>query len=126
MNQEQFPTEKELEILQLIWHNGPSTVRLINEELNQNKKVGYTTTLKLMQIMAEKGLLSRDESSRNHIYHAEVKMNKTQNALTEKFLNQVFGGSSKQLIMQLLGNSKASAKDINEVKEYIKKLESDK
>lgn len=123
MNQEQLPTEKELEILQLIWQNGPSTVRLINDELNKNNKVGYTTTLKLMQIMAEKGLLSRDESSRNHIYHAQVKMSNTQNMLTKKFLNQVFSGSAKQLVMQLLGNNAASAKDLEEVKEFIKNLE---
>jgi predicted transcriptional regulator len=117
------PTESELEILQLLWLLGPSTVRTINEELNKVKTTGYTTTLKLMQIMAEKGLVSRIKDGRNHIYSAAVEQQAAQRQLLDKLLHGVFGGSASKLVMQALGNHEATKKELEEIKKYIEKLE---
>ena len=86
------PTESELEIFQIIWKHGPSTVRFINDKLNEKKKVGYTTTLKIMQIMAEKNLVTRDEESRSHIYSTAYKKDETQKVLLDRFLETCIGG----------------------------------
>jgi len=120
---DQNPTEKELEILQIIWENGPSTVRFVNDQFQKEGDVGYTTTLKLMQIMTKKGILKRDTTDKNHIYHAVVQKKKMQNVLTQKFINKVFKGSASQLVLQVLGNSGATEKEIEEVKQYITKIE---
>lgn len=117
------PTEKELEILQILWMHGPSSVRFVNESLISNKPIGYTTTLKTMQIMADKGILSRTKSGKTHIYEAILQMDKTQKLLTQKFMSRVFQGSAAQLVMQVLGNSKPSLEDLQEVKKYISDLE---
>src|SRR5215207_3213213 len=99
------PTKSELEILQVLWQHGPSTVRFVNDELNKNKRqVQYTSTLKLMQIMAEKGLLKRDESSMKHIYSAAQEEHKTKNFLLERFVDSMYNGSGGKLMMQLLGS----------------------
>lgn len=117
------PTEKELEILQVIWSEGPCTVRTVNDVLNKQGEVGYTTTLKLMQIMFDKGLLSREKDGKTHIYHAEVSEQKAQKQLVDKLLNTAFGGSAMKLVMQALGNSKSSKEELQEIKDYLDKLE---
>jgi predicted transcriptional regulator len=117
------PTEAELEILQMLWSQGPRSVRELNDELNQSKPVGYTTTLKILQIMAEKGLVTRIKDGRNHIYTAAVEQKATQQQLLDKLLNGIFGGSAKKLVMQALGNHMASKEELEEIKQYIEQLE---
>ena len=121
--QKHKPTAAELEILQIIWQNGPSTVKNINDLLNVKKEVGYTTTLKIMQIMAEKGLLSREKDGRSHIYNTVSKENETQSLLLEKMLATAFSGSASKLVMQAIGRNKTSKKEIEEIKDFIEKLE---
>ena len=117
------PTESELEILQLLWEHGPVSVRFVHEIVAQQKDVGYTTTLKLMQIMAEKGLVTRDTSSRTHIYQAAVNEEITQQNLLEKFVDSTFRGSAMKLVMQALGNNKASKEELAQIKDLIQKIE---
>lgn len=118
------PTESELEILQILWKNGTATVRDVHEELAQLKEVGYTTTLKLMQIMHEKGLVKRDESMRTHVYQAAVNKEKTQKHLLTKMIDSLFGGSSTQLVLQALGSSEGnvSAAELEEIQQLIENL----
>jgi len=117
------PTEAELEILQVLWENGPSSVRFVNERLNEEREVGYTTTLKLMQIMVEKGLASRNTERRTHVYKAEVAESDTQRRLLEKFLDTAFRGSATKLVMQALGQHEASREELEEIKALIEELE---
>jgi predicted transcriptional regulator len=117
------PTESELEILQVLWQKGSSSVREVNETLNTGREIGYTTTLKLMQIMHEKGLVSRNTESRSHIYTATVSQESVQSQMLTKFLNQAFQGSASKLVMQLLGQHRASPSELNEIKEMIDQLE---
>lgn len=117
------PTESELQILQVLWSEGPSSVRTVNEIICEEKETGYTTTLKLMQIMVDKGLLTRDTSSRTHIYKAAFDKTETQGTLLASFLKNTFGGSTTQMVMQALGNHKASKTELQEIKELIEKLE---
>lgn len=120
------PTKSELEILQVLWKHGPSTVRFVNDTLNEMKRVvQYTSTLKLMQIMAEKKMLVRDESSMKHIYSPAVEEQKTKSALLEKFVDAMYNGSASSLMLQLLGNKKTSKKEIDAIKEIIQKMEKD-
>jgi predicted transcriptional regulator len=119
------PTESELKILQLLWEFGPSTVRFINDKLNEIREVGYTTTLKLMQIMHEKGLADRNTDARTHIYSATVTEGATRNSLLNQFLDKTFRGSATQLVMQALGNHKASQDELDEIKALIAKIEED-
>lgn len=125
-NKLQKPTERELEILQVIWSSGPSTVREINETLSVDGSIGYTTTLKLMQIMFEKGILSRTKSGKTHIYQATISREDTQKHLIDKLLDTAFQGSAMNLVMQALGNSKSSKKELDEIRDYLDKLEGDK
>ena len=118
------PTEAELEILQVLWKHGPTTVRIVNDELNNKKEVGYTTTLKIMQIMFDKNLLKRDESKRSHLYSPVVKETETQSLLLDKFLQTAFAGSATKLVMQALGNHKASKEEISRIREFLDNLES--
>ena len=120
------PTEGELEILQVIWANGPSTVRFVNDQMSKDKRVGYTTTLKLMQIMAEKGLLKRDTSGKTHIYKAAVSQQKTQQQLIDKLMTTAFGGSAMKLVMQALGNKKSTKDEIDEIRAFLDQLEGGK
>ena len=120
------PTGAELEVLQILWKNGASTVKSINDELNKNKKVGYTTTLKIMQIMYKKRLLNRERSGRSHIYKPVPQKDETQNVLLEKILETAFAGSASKLVMHALGRSKTSRKEIEEIKEYLTKLDGQK
>lgn len=117
------PTESELEILNILWNEGPSNVRTVNNIINQQKEVGYTTTLKLMQIMTQKGLVERDESARTHIYSAKIKAEDIQGEMLDKLLNTAFGGSASKLVLSALGSGKTSAKELEEIKALIQKLE---
>ncbi|GJM32023.1 MAG: hypothetical protein DHS20C18_10240 [Saprospiraceae bacterium] len=119
------PTESELEILQLLWAHGPSTVRFVNDQLNEYREVGYTTTLKLMQIMADKGLARRNTESRTHVYSAGVSESDTQEHLLKKFLDATFRGSAMKLVMQTLGNHETSPEELDEIKALIEKMEKD-
>jgi len=118
------PTESELEILQILWIKGLATVREVHEELIKTKDIGYTTTLKLMQIMHEKGLVKRDESMRTHVYQPAVNKEKTQKHLLTKMIDSLFGGSSTQLVLQALGNSegKATEAEIEQIQTLLDNL----
>ena len=117
------PTESELEILQLLWALGPSTVRAINERLNERREVGYTTTLKLMQIMSEKGLASRQEEGRLHIYTAAAEEIATKGVLLRQFVDAAFRGSAMQMVVQALGNHEATSEELDEIKALIHQIE---
>ena len=104
MSKQIKPTEGELEILNILWEKGSGTVREVFDVLTQSKESGYTTTLKLMQIMHEKGLLDRDDSSRSHIYKAAVNREQTQGQIVKRMIDTVFNGSPMNLVMQALGN----------------------
>jgi len=117
------PTESELEILQVLWQNGPSTVRFVHEALSKTKEAGYTTTLKLMQIMAEKGMLEADKASRSHVYQPLLEEENTQRQLLDRFLDATFRGSASKLVMQALGNSKTSPEELNQIRNLLDKLE---
>ncbi len=116
------PTESELEILQVLWKHGPSSVRFVNDELSKVKEVGYTTTLKIMQIMHGKGLLDRQEEGRYHVYQPTVSEEHTQKHLLEKFVESAFGGSTMKMVMQALGGHKASDKELEEIKKLLENL----
>lgn len=116
------PTESELEILQILWNKENATVREVHEELSKTKDSGYTTTLKLLQIMLEKGLVTRDDSNKTHIYQPAVTRQKTQKQLLDKMINTLFSGSSTQLVLQALGNQKASKDELEEIQKYLDNL----
>ncbi len=113
------PTKAELEILQVLWEFGPSTVRFVNEQLNLQKDVNYTSTLKQMQIMTEKGILKRDESQMKHIYIPVEAEEKTKDQLLDRFVNTLYKGSASRLMMQLLGNDKISKEEIEAIKKML-------
>ena len=118
------PTESELEILNILWMKDTATVREVHEELSKSKDVGYTTTLKLMQIMHEKGLVKRDESMRTHVYQPAVNKERTQKHLLDKMIDSLFGGSSTQLVLQALGGGeqKVSAEELAQIQTLIDNL----
>jgi BlaI family penicillinase repressor len=118
------PTKSELEILQVLWEFGPSTVRFVNDHLNEEKReVNYMSTQKLMLIMLEKGFLTKDESQMKHVYSAAVEEGKTKGLMLDRVVDTLFNGSASSLMMQLLGNSKMSPKEMEEFKELIKKID---
>lgn len=118
------PTKAQLEILQVLWKNGPSTVRFVNDRLNEQKQaVGYTSTLKLMQIMFEKELLKRDDSNMTHIYSAALEETKTKRLVLEKFVDSMYNGSVRELMLELLGNEKTSHKDWQVIKGLLDNLD---
>ncbi|MBV9987543.1 MAG: BlaI/MecI/CopY family transcriptional regulator [Chitinophagaceae bacterium] len=118
------PTRSELEILQVLWEYGPSTVRFVNDRLNEEKRaVQYTSTLKLMQIMVDKALLTRDESQMKHIYRPAAEEQQTKGFLLERFVETMYKGSASSLMMQLLGNKKTSKKELEAIRELVKKLD---
>ena len=121
-NNQNKPTESELEILQVLWEHGPNTVRFVNDELSKTKETVYTTTLKLMQIMHEKGMVQRDETTRSHIYSAAITETATQKQLLDRFLDTAFRGSALKLVMQALGNQKTSKQDLTEIRNLLDKL----
>src|SRR6266576_4653404 len=115
------PTDAELAILSVLWERGPSTVRDVHDELNQHAPTGYTTVLKLLQIMTEKGLVVRDESNRAHIYEARYSEQKTQRQLLTDLMERAFGGSSVKLVMQALSSNKASAEELEAIRGLLAK-----
>jgi predicted transcriptional regulator len=117
------PTESEMEILQVLWELGPSTVREVHDILSETKDSGYTTTLKLMQIMNEKGLLNRNDNAKSHVYTAAVKKESIQKQVVSKMINGLFKGSSARLVMHALGNHRASKEEILEIKRYLDEIE---
>ncbi|GGG98056.1 MULTISPECIES: BlaI/MecI/CopY family transcriptional regulator [Pedobacter] len=117
------PTKAELEILQVLWEFGPSTVRFVNDKLNEQREVNYTSTLKQMQILTEKGILKRDESQMKHIYIPVEAEEKTKVQLLDRFVNTLYKGSASQLMMQLLGNEKTSKKEIEEIKRLLDSMD---
>jgi predicted transcriptional regulator len=117
------PTDSELEILRVLWRRGPSTVRDVYDELKGDKPVVYTTTLKLMQIMADKGLARRDEDQRAHLYTAMVPKESTQRQLVRDLLERAFGGSALDLVMQALSAKQATSSEIDQIRQMLDKYE---
>ena len=117
------PTESELEILQVIWKKGQCTVRDVHEELTKSKDAGYTTTLKLMQIMHDKGLVERDTTAKTHLYKAVITREQAQNTALDKILDTVFKGSTADLVIQALGQHRASKDEIDAIKNYLQQFE---
>ena len=113
------PTDAELAILRVLWDRGPSTVREVHETLAETRETGYTTALKLMQIMADKGLVTRDESSRTHVYTARLTQGETQRQLVSDLLDRAFGGSAAALVLQALRAGETSADDLRQIQELI-------
>lgn len=103
----------------MLWQHGPRTVRQVNDQLSQQREIGYTTTLKLMQIMYEKGLLTRSEEAKSHVYTAALSEQEAQQSLLDRFLETAFKGSASQLVMQVLGRHKTSADELNEIKRLL-------
>lgn len=120
------PTESELEILAILWELGEASVRQVHERLSQTKDTGYTTTLKIMQIMHTKGLVSRDEKSRSHIYTPVINKKDTQSSLLKNLMNTAFGGSAQNLVMQALGQENPSKEDLDEIRAFLDQLENKK
>jgi len=123
MRKKNKPTESELAVLQILWEKGPSSVRTVNDKLNQHREVGYTTTLKIMQIMAEKGLCTRNTESRTHIYIPVIPEDEVKSSLVNSFVDSLFKGSTAKLVLQALGNSKATQEELDEIKSLIQKIE---
>lgn len=123
------PTRAQLEILQVLWKHGPSTVRFVNDQLNrqrpQDQFLSYTSTLKLMQIMHEKELVHRDESNMTHVYSALLEEQKTRSIVLKKFVDAVYDGSVKNLMLELLGNEKMNGKDLDTIKKMLDRLDED-
>ena len=117
------PTDRELAILGILWNNGPSTVRLVNEKMNKKQKTGYTTTLKLMQIMTEKGLLVRDDSKFQHVYKPALSEEKTQKKLVKDLLERAFSGSAEKLVMRALSDKKISSEELTKIKKMLEQME---
>jgi len=121
------PTRSELEILQVLWEYGPNTVRFVNERLNEaRREVQYASTLKLMQIMVDKGLLHRDESQVKHVYSPASEEYKTKSLLLDKFVDSLFNGSVSSLMLHLLDNKKTSPSELDAIRELLDKAKKDK
>ncbi len=116
------PTESELEILKILWNKETATVRDVHAELSKTKESGYTTTLKLMQIMFEKGLVKRDDRNKTHVYEPAISKQKTQKQFLDKMINTLFAGSSTQLVLQALGNQRSSKEELEEIQKYLDNL----
>ena len=119
------PTDAELAILRTLWQQGPSTVRQVQEALNRDRETGYTTVLKTLQIMTEKGLVERDESQRTHVYQTRLTREQTQQQLVGDLLNKAFGGSASQLVLQALAAKPASADELARIRQLLNDLEGD-
>ena len=123
MSKPHKPTDAELEILRTLWEIGPATVRQVHDELSQNRDVGYTTVLKLMQIMREKELVVRDESKRSHLYRAKRREEVTQNQLVADLVKRAFAGSTEKLVMRALAAKKSSREEITQIRKMLDELE---
>lgn len=117
------PTEKELEILQVIWNRGTATVREINDKLSESREVGYTTTLKILQIMHDKGLVSREKDGKTHIYASNISETETQQSLVGQLMDSAFRGSAMNLVMGALGSRKSTQQERDAIRRYLDKLE---
>lgn len=120
------PTEAELEVLEILWENGPATVRQVNDRVNQRRETGYTTTLKIMQIMHNKGMLRRKEDGRMHIYQALLEEQATRQRLLDNFLETSFRGSAANLAMQALGNGAPTKDELKQIRQLLDQLEGGK
>ena len=123
MKKRQRPTDAELEILRVLWNRGPRTVKQVHDELSKSKTTGYTTVLKFMQIMVDKGLLRRDDSPYAHIYEARVPRDKTQRNMVADLLDRVFDGSMSGLVVQALAAKRATSAELAEIRKILKKYE---
>jgi BlaI family transcriptional regulator, penicillinase repressor len=119
------PTDAELAILGVLWRQGPSTVRQVQEALERLQPTGYTTALKLLQIMAAKGLVDRDESQRSHVYRARFREDETQRQLVDDLMERAFGGSAQRLVMQALASKRATPEELDAIRQLIDKLEAE-
>ena len=128
MNHKAFirPTEKELEILQILWKKGPVSVKDVHEDMGGDSQNGYTTILKLLQIMHEKGLVTRQKSGKLHLYKAVASQELTRQFMIDKMIDTVFQGSAMQMVMSALGNQKSSKAELLEIKRYLEQLEGEK
>jgi len=117
------PTTAELSILSVLWNDGPSTVRHVNEELNKSRRVGYTNTLKMMQIMHDKGMLNRDESSRSHIYSSAIEPDMVKRDMVSEMIDSVFGGNANELLLHALGNYNPSQEELKEIRRMIDQID---
>lgn len=115
-------TAKELEILLILWNFGSATVKTINDEQNKVEEVGYTTTLKIMQLMAEKGILRRETKGRSHMYTSNISEEEIQNFLCNRYMHTTFGKSAMKLVLKALGDQKSSTKELQEIRNYINNL----
>lgn len=120
------PTDAELAILSVLWERGPSTVREVHDALSATHDSGYTTVLKLMQIMTDKGLVTRDESQRAHVYSAREGEQKTQRQLLGDLIDRAFGGSPAKLVMQALSASRASTEELHAIRQLLDQMEEEK
>jgi BlaI family transcriptional regulator, penicillinase repressor len=120
------PTDAELAILRILWDRGPSTVRQVHDILGRERQAAYTTALKLLQIMTEKGLVERDERDRTHIYRARLSEETTQRQLVRDLVDRAFGGSSSKLVMQALATKRASAEELRDIRKAIDGARNDK
>ena len=123
MRKRQKPTNAELAILRVLWDRGPSTVRQVQDELSKSKKTGYTTVLKFMQIMVDKSLLRRDDSSYAHVYEARIPREQTQRNIVADLLDRVFDGSMSRLVVQALAAKGATSEELAEIRKILKKYE---
>ncbi len=122
-----IPTKGELEVLKILWKNGPSSVRWVHDSLSANvKDVRYTSTLKTMQVMTERGMLKRDETNMTHVYYPLLEEEKTMGTILDRFIDSVYGGSMSNLLVTFMNNGKSSAEELKKVKELLKKMEKDK
>lgn len=118
-----LPTDGELEILDVLWQDGPSTVRQIHAQLEQRRAIGYTSVLKLLQIMHQKGLVQRDESTRTHVYETAFVRSETQGRLVSDLMTRAFGGSAGELVLRALGERRASEAELQEIRSLLDRLE---
>ncbi len=124
MSNVMVPTKTEMDVLQILWQYGPSTVRFVHDKLNEQKEaVIYTSTLKLMQVMKEKGMLDRDESSMKHVYTAALKEDDVKGNMLGRFVDSMYNGSASSLMVALLGNNKTSAEELQKIKDLLNNIE---
>jgi len=118
-----IPSNAELEILRILWKEGPQTVREVHDRLKTERTIGYTTVLKIMQVMAEKKLVTRDESERSHVYAAAVEEKSVKRRLVSELLDKAFDGSAAQLVMQALSDKRASPEDLKKIRKLLNENE---
>jgi BlaI family transcriptional regulator, penicillinase repressor len=124
MSNGMVPTKTEMDVLQILWQYGPSTVRFVHDKLNEHKDaVIYTSTLKLMQVMKEKGMLGRDESSMKHVYTAALREDDVKGNMLGRFVDNMYNGSASSLMVALLGNNKTSAEELQKIKDLLNNIE---